>query len=142
MNQSTDSRTCALIAARAADKVKASDIVVQRVADRMAETDYFVIATGTSKPQLNAIVDEVREQVREQTGRSIDNVEGRESGAWVLLDYGDFVVHVMKPETREFYRLEAVWNDAPFVDLAKEGMELEPYSPMVADVVARAGYEE
>lgn len=137
----TDARGCALIAARAADKLKGHDIVVQHVAAKLQETDYFVIATGNSKPQLEGIVDEVRKQLRARTGRHIENVEGREGGTWVLLDYGDLVIHVMRPETREHYRLEDVWNDAPFVDLAREGVDVGDYSPYVADAIARAGYE-
>ena len=142
MTEKLDARACALIAARCASDKKAHDIVVQHVAEKLRETDYFVIATGMNKPQVNAVINDVREKIREATGRSVESVEGAGTGDWVLLDYGDFVVHVMKPEARDFYRLESVWNDAPFIDLAAEGIEVEEYSPAIAGVVAKAGYEE
>ena len=138
MNQSTDSRTCALIAARAADKVKASDIVVQRVADRMAETDYFVIATASNSRQVEAIIDEVEDELREQCAIKPTHREGSSDGSWSLLDYGDIVVHVFQPETREYYRLEALWNDAPIVDLAKEaGLTEVQYSDRIAKMLEK-----
>ncbi len=141
MSKRTDARQCALIVARAACSKKASDVVVQRVAEVLHETDYFVIVTASSRPMSEAIADEVRANLRETTGRVVLSVEGVRGDDWLLLDYGDFVVHIMRRETRDFYRIESVWNDAPFVDLAAEGIEVDPYSERIAHVVAGAGVD-
>lgn len=139
------SRECALIAARAADDKKASDIMVQEVRELIGCTDYFVIATASNNRQVAAIIDEVEEQVRVQGGIKPTHREGTQDGTWALLDYGDLVVHVFQPESRELYRLEQLWNDAPIIDLAAEaGLTDIPYSERIADLIASraAGDEE
>ncbi|WP_232050793.1 ribosome silencing factor [Arabiibacter massiliensis] len=135
----TTSRERALIAARAADGKKATDIMVQEVRDLIGVTDYFVIATAANNRQVEAIVDEIEEAEREQGGCKPLHREGTQDGTWSLLDYGDIVVHVFQPETREYYRLEALWNDAPVIDLAAEAglTELE-YSDRIAKLLGRA----
>ncbi|BAK45078.1 ribosome silencing factor [Eggerthella sp. YY7918] len=133
------SRECALIAARAADAKKATDIMVQEVAELIGVTDYFVIATAANNRQVEAIVDEIEEQLRMQAHVKPFHREGTQDGTWSLLDYGNFVVHVFQPETREYYRLEALWNDAPVVDLAKEaGLTDIEYSDRIAKLLGRA----
>ncbi len=133
------SRECALIAARAADAKKATDIMVQEVAELIGVTDYFVIATAANNRQVEAIVDEIEEQLRTQAHVKPLHREGTQDGTWSLLDYGNFVVHVFQPETREYYRLEALWNDAPVVDLAKEaGLTDIEYSDRIAKLLGRA----
>ena len=102
------SRERALIAARAADAKKATDIMVQEVRDLIGVTDYFVIATAANNRQVEAIVDEIEEAERVQGGCKPLHREGTQDGTWSLLDYGDIVVHVFQPETREYYRLEAL----------------------------------
>jgi ribosome-associated protein len=77
-------------------------------------TDYFVIASGTSTRQVQAIADEIR-RTMEQPKVSCLSLDGFEEGRWVLLDYGDVVVHVFDEPTREFYALEHLWADAPRV---------------------------
>ena len=118
----TTSREWAIIAAQAAYDKKASDIVVQEVRKQLLITDYFVIATGASNRQVDAICDEIEEVVRIKAGIKPIGREGREELTWVLLDYGDFVVHVFQPDYRDFYRLETLWNDAPRVDLTSCGI--------------------
>jgi len=113
----TTSRDWAILAAQAAYDKKAFDIVVQEVRKQLVITDYFVIATGANNRQVDAICDEIEEVVRVKAGIKPIGREGREELTWVLLDYGDFVVHVFQPEYRDFYRLETLWNDAPHVDL-------------------------
>ena len=133
------SRECALIAARAADGKKATDIMVQEVRDLIGVTDYFVIATAANSRQVEAIVDEIEEAEREQARMKPLHREGTQDGTWSLLDYGSFVVHVFQPETREYYRLEALWNDAPVVDLAAEaGLDEIEYSDRIAKLLGRA----
>lgn len=132
-NTVTTPRAMAIIAARAADEKKATDIVVQNVGELISVTEYFVIVTAANSRQVSAIVDEIEEQERVQAGVKPLHREETRDGSWELLDYGSIVVHVFQPETREFYRLEALWNDAPVMDLAAEaGIEGAVYSDRIA----------
>ena len=141
-NDATEGKTpreMAIIAARAADSKKATDIVVQEVGEVMSVTEYFVIVTAANNRQVNAIIDEIEEQERVQARIKPLHREETRDGSWELLDYGSFIVHVFQPETREFYRLEALWNDAPVVDLAAEaGIEDAVYSDRVAALLESA----
>lgn len=128
-------RECALVAARAANAKKATDIMVQEVRDLIGVTDYFVIVTAANNRQVEAIVDEIEEAERTQAAVKPLHREGTEDATWSLLDYGGFVVHVFQPETREFYRLETLWNDAPVVDLAAEGLTDTVYSDRIAKLL-------
>ena len=137
--QAAFSRACAIVAAQAADEKKATDIMVQEVRDLIGVTDYFVIATASNSRQVEAIIDEVEDELREKQGVKPTHREGSADGSWSLLDYGDIVVHVFQPETREYYRLEALWNDAPVVDLAKEaGLTDIQYSERIAEMLGKA----
>jgi ribosome-associated protein len=110
----------ALIAAEAAADKKADDIVALNVAELLVVTDYFVIASGNTNIQVRAIAGEVEEQLRERGGIKPIGREGESEAKWILLDYGDLVIHVFQPEERAFYRLEKLWGDAPRMDLPKE----------------------
>ena len=133
MTEQATSRDMAIIAARAADSKKATDIVVQEVGDIIGVTDYFVIVTAANNRQVNAIIDEIEEAERVQADVKPLHREDTRDGSWELLDYGSVVVHVFQPETREYYRLEALWNDAPVMDLAAEaGIEDAVYSDRIA----------
>jgi len=103
----------ALIAARAASDKKAVDIMALNVAELLVVTDYFVICTGNNALHVRSIADEVEDRLREEGGVKPIGREGETEAKWVLLDYGDFVVHVFQPEERDFYRLEKLWSDAP-----------------------------
>lgn len=103
----------ALRAAQIAESKRAEDVVVLDLRDHTLVTDYFVICTGTSRVQIRAICDAVEEGLGDATPRPMR--EGDESAQWVLLDYGDVVIHVFGPEARAFYRLERLWADAPVV---------------------------
>lgn len=139
MTQTPTAKECALIAARAADEKKATDIMVQEVKDLISVTDYFVIATAANSRQVESIIDEIEEQERKLAGVKPLHREGTADGLWALLDYGEFVVHVFQPETREYYRLEALWNDAPIIDLAKEaGLTDVEYSERIAKLLKEA----
>ena len=131
-------RACAIIAAQAADSKKATDIMVQEVGELIGLTEYFVIATASNNRQVEAVVDEIEEQCRLRGGAKPLHMEGTSDGTWSLLDYGSFIVHVLQPETREYYRLESLWNDAPLVDLEKEaGLSDLVYSERIAKLVGR-----
>jgi ribosome-associated protein len=102
-----------ITAQAAADKL-AADIVLIDVSDRLAITDVFVLATGSNERQVEAIVDAVEERAA-KTGHKPIRREGQRDGRWVLLDYGDVVVHVQHSEERVFYALERLWKDCPFI---------------------------
>ena len=76
-----------------------------------AVTDYFVICEAESSPQINAIYDSIDEMVKKQMNEDAIHIEGREELNWILMDYGNVVANIFKPETRNFYRLEALWAD-------------------------------
>lgn len=133
-------REYAIIAARAADEKKATDIVVQNVGEVMSVTEYFVIVTAANNRQVNAIVEAIEEAERKQADIKPLHREETRDGSWELLDYGSIVVHVFQPETREYYRLEALWNDAPVMDLAKEaGIQDAVYSERIAELLESFG---
>lgn len=102
----------AQIAARAADDKKADDIVILDVGDIIGIVDVFVITSAPNTRQVRTIVEEVEKQLHADAGVKPRSVEGLDDMAWVLLDYGDLVVHVFLAETREFYGLERLWADA------------------------------
>ncbi len=109
-----ESLSKALLAADAADAKRAERVVILDLRELTQVTDYFVICTGGSRVQIRAITDGVQEALAAHKMKGIR--EGAEAGQWVLLDYGDVVVHVFGPEAREFYRLERLWGDAPVVN--------------------------
>jgi ribosome-associated protein len=114
-----DSRQLALLCRELADNKKAEDIVILDVRKLSSVTDYFVIASGTSEPHLRAIVDEIADRLREEHDQRPKAVDGTLKAAWVVLDYFDVIVHVMRGDLRERYDLEALWGDAPRVKARK-----------------------
>ena len=107
----------ALLAAKALDSKKGGDIKVMEVTDLTSLADYFVICTGSSTTQINALCDCVEEKLEVEGGEKALRREGHRGGIWVLLDYGCMVIHVFNDEAREFYALERLWNDGKSVDL-------------------------
>ena len=105
-----------ITAARAASEKKASHIIAFDVSDQLAITDTFVLASAPNERQVQSIVDEVELKLRELEAKPLRR-EGHKEGRWVLLDYGDIVVHVQHEEERQFYALERLWRDCPTVDL-------------------------
>jgi ribosome-associated protein len=103
-------------AALAADDKLATTVVGLDVSEQLALTDVFVIVSGSSERQVGSIVDEVEDKLREQGAKPLRR-EGERDGRWVLLDFGDIVVHVQHDDEREFYELERLWKDCPEVDL-------------------------
>lgn len=95
----------------ALDDAKARDPVVLDVRKIAVFTDYMIIVTGTSNRHVTAVADNVIRKLRDQ-GRRPSGVEGMEGGDWVLLDFGEIVVHVMRAQTRDFYNLEKLWSEA------------------------------
>jgi ribosome-associated protein len=102
-------------AARAASAKKAENIVVLDVGEVLSITDAFVITSGNNRRQVLTIAEEVEAQVKEVGGPPPIRVEGLTDAQWVLLDYGDFVVHVFLDEVRRYYDLERLWADSPVI---------------------------
>ena len=100
----------ALIAAKALDDKRAKDIVVLKVDEMTVLTDYMVIATGRSVPQVKALADDVDDRMAE-LGVAIRRSEGANDGRWIILDYGHIMVHIFHQEERQFYNLERLWED-------------------------------
>src|ERR1044071_1286562 len=100
------------LALHAAAEKKAHDLVVLDLREVASFTDYFVIASGTNVRQVQAVADEVREQLHKQLSVKPARVEGYNTVEWVLLDYGDFIFHVFEEKSRRFYDLERLWRDA------------------------------
>lgn len=111
----------AKIAASAADDKKATDILALDLTDKSDVCDYFVICTVANNPMMDAVVEAIEEKVRLNCQEKPISVEGRANATWVLVDYGAVVIHVFREESREFYRLERLWGDAPHVHLELEG---------------------
>ncbi len=107
-----------LVAAEAAASKTMEATVVLEVGPLIGITDYFVITAGRNDRQVRTIVDEVTSRVRAAGGGSVRRVEGLQAAVWVLLDFGDFVVHVFDAEARVYYGLERLWGDAPRVEWA------------------------
>ena len=110
-----DSKKLALLCRELADNRKAEDIVVLDVRELSTVTDYFVIASGTSEPHLRAIVDEITDNLRDDHDLRPRAIDGTLHTAWVVLDFFDVIVHIMRKEVRERYDLETLWGDAPQV---------------------------
>lgn len=91
------------------------DIVVYDVAEQIRVADYFVIVTGTSRPHVKALFNELHIRLK-AAGESHGRAEGMEAGWWVLLDYSDVVVHLLQPEAREYYDLERLYGECPKLD--------------------------
>lgn len=104
-------------AAQIAYDKKAEDIKVLDLSELSDVCDYYVIVTGSNNRLADAIVDEIEEKVADAFSEHPFSIEGREDKNWILMDYGSVLVHVFTPETREYYRLEKLWGDAPLLEL-------------------------
>lgn len=113
-----EARDLAVAAARAADGHHGVDTLVLHVGDVLALTEYFVITSASNKRLVNAIADQVEETLKIDPGRAPVRTEGVRENQWVLIDYGDVVVHVFLNETRDFYEIERLYTDVPKVDWA------------------------
>ena len=127
-----DSKTLALLCRELAENRKAENVVVLDVTKVSSITDFFVVATGTSEPHLRAVVDEITEKLREDYGLKPNAHDGSLHTAWIVLDYFDVIVHVMRADVREHYKLEDLWGDAPQVK-AKKPRAKKPKAVPAAD---------
>jgi ribosome-associated protein len=125
-NQRAAARDLAMVAARAADAKGAHDVVVLEVGDVLVVADEFVIASASNDRLVKAIVDDVERLVAEAGFSRPLRVEGVDDRHWVLIDYGDVVVHVFLDETREYYELERLWGDVPRLEWAQTAAAQRP----------------
>lgn len=102
--------------AKILDKKKAIDIIGIETKELTVMSDYFIIASGTSNTHVRALAGEVDDEMK-KLGVEVDHIEGRATG-WILLDYNDVLVHVFQPESRQYYNIERLWNDAARIDLS------------------------
>ena len=116
MTTDLNSQDLACFAARVVDEKKATDTLVIEVGPILAVVEYFVITSASNRRLVRALADEVEGRIREETGRSPLRVEGAREQQWVLIDYGDVVIHVFSDETRSFYEIERLYRDAPFIE--------------------------
>ena len=116
MKMVRDSIALARIAAQAADDKQGSDIVVLNVGEVLAITELFVVTSASNAPQVRTIANEISARIREQLGVSPLHSEGVGEQQWILLDYGDVVVHIFAEESRRFYEIERLYTDVPVVD--------------------------
>lgn len=114
-----DSKKLALLCRDLAENKKAEDVVVLDVRKLSDVTDYFVIASGTSEPHLRAIENEILGQLHSQYGIHPNSTDGRAQTNWVVADFFDVIVHVMKADVRAHYDLEGLWSDAPRLPKAR-----------------------
>jgi ribosome-associated protein len=119
-----DSKKLALLCREFADHKKAEDLVVLDVRKLSSVTDYFVIASGTSEPHLRAIVNEIEDRLKQEHDLRPRARDGTVAGAWVVLDFFDVIVHVMRTDLRERYDLEGLWGDAPRVKVRARKLSL------------------
>ena len=106
----------AKIACKAIDDKKGQDIKVIDIHNVSVIADYFVIASGTNSNQVQAIVDNVEEQLG-RAGYEAKQIEGNRRSSWILMEYGDVIIHVFDEETRLFYDLERIWRDGKVLDM-------------------------
>lgn len=114
-----ESKAKSIQAAKAALDKKSKETLILELKDLTVIADYFVICSGTSTTQVKAIADYIENELREQGIRPI-GVEGRDNAHWVLMDYGDIVIHIFEEETRAYYELEKFWLDAPRISFNGE----------------------
>lgn len=105
------------LALTCASEKQAFGLVALDLREIASFTEFFIIASGANQRQVQAICDEIQEQLKKQMNSKAVRVEGYSAAEWVLLDYGDFIVHVFEKKAREFYDLERLWRDARKVEL-------------------------
>jgi len=110
----------ALLAARVAEENRGRDIVVLDMRELTPMFDYFVLASGTSRRQLHAMSEEIDHALEEGLGDRRLGIEGYDESRWILLDYGDVVIHLFEPETRKYYAIEQLWGQARRVPLESQ----------------------
>jgi ribosome-associated protein len=123
-----ESKKLALLCRELAENKKAENIVVLDMRDVSSITDYFVIISGTSEPHLRAIADEISDKLWEEHDLKPRAIDGNLHAAWLVLDFFDVIVHIMRADAREHYNLEGLWRDAPQVKPRRKRAPKQPRS--------------
>lgn len=110
----------AKLVVKAAEDKKAENVLVMDISELSVIAEYFVICTGNNERQVQAIVNEIRDQAHKH-GYNVRGIEGADEGRWVLVDLGDVVIHVFHREERDFYNIERLWGDAKIVSFSEQG---------------------
>ena len=118
-----EAKKLALLCRELADNRKAEDLLVLDVRKISSVTDYFVIASGTSEPHLRAISEEIIDKLADEHGIKPHRDDGSVAGGWLVLDFFDVIVHIMRADARQHYDLESLWGDAPKVRVRKKAAE-------------------
>jgi ribosome-associated protein len=105
-----------IAAAKVADENKGHDILILDVRELTKLCDYFLIVSGSSRRQLYAMGDEIQRKLSKEMGDECLSVSGHTEGKWIVIDYGDIIVHLFEPETRNYYALEELWGKANRID--------------------------
>lgn len=113
----TDPKVLAREIAKVLDEKKAMNIVAIKTEEVTVVSDFFVIASGTSNTHTKSLADDVEYEIKNRLGIDPEHIEGRATG-WILLDYGTVIVHLFQGETRDYYNLERLWQDASMLDLS------------------------
>jgi ribosome-associated protein len=114
-------RERALAAARVAEESRGTNVHVLDLRDLTQLFDYFVVATGASRRQLHAMADEISQVLKRDLHDVRRGMEGYEEGRWIVLDYGDVMVHLFDPESREYWDIEQLWSDAQRIPVPADG---------------------
>ena len=117
-----------LAAVRAAQSRKALDLKAFDLRGVTSLTDYFLICSGTNSRQNQAIADAVEEQMREKNNRNATGMEGYDKGDWILVDFGDFMVHIFSEQARKYYEIERLWRQATEIPVPDDEPPLRPVS--------------
>ncbi|MDD5476102.1 MAG: ribosome silencing factor [Syntrophales bacterium] len=120
---SEETKARAILCVNAALKRKPHKLSIIRVAELSSFTDYFIVCSGGSDRQVQAIADAIREGLKRENILPL-GIEGERAGQWILMDYGDVVVHIFYEPLREFYDIEGLWSDAPAMELEETTVEL------------------
>ena len=107
-----DSKQLAILSARAMDQRKGTKITVLELEDLTTLTDYFVVGTGASRTQTQSMADNIEDELA-KAGIRTNRIEGLQEGRWILMDYGQVIIHIFQEDERSFYSLERLWADAP-----------------------------
>jgi len=124
------------LAVEAAQDKQAGEITVLRLAGSVAFAEYFLLCSGGSQPQIKAIAEAIAERL-DQQGVRLAHREGKTGSEWVLLDYGDFIVHIFSERARRYYDLERLWRNAERFDVPALGLPLEPHAESEGDAAHR-----
>jgi ribosome-associated protein len=108
------------LALNCANEKKAFDLLVLDLREIASFTEFFIIASGANQRQVQAIVDEIEENLKKQLGSRPMRTEGYTAAEWILMDYGDFIVHIFEKNARDFYDLERLWRDARRVEIPEK----------------------